>query len=350
MYDHKGGSHVSPSERCREGGDHAFDSFSALNLIGESAAFRAALRTIERLAEVEATVLIQGETGTGKELAARAIHYLGPRRDGPFIPVNCGAIPDTLLENELFGHARGAFTDAGGASAGLVADAGGGALFFDEVEALSPRGQVVLLRFLQDSRYRPLGGRGLVKADVRIIAASNADLREMAGCKEFRADLLYRLAIMSVDLPPLRRREGDAVLLAQHFVRRFNAQYRLDARLSPGSLELLDRYSWPGNIRELENLLHREVVLSEGATIDLSGRLRAERPPPAPGVAIDRAAFGRGFSAAKASLIAEFERSFVRWALEQSGGNVSVAARRAGKERRSFGRLLKKYRIGPSTG
>jgi two-component system, NtrC family, response regulator GlrR len=324
------------------------EAFSALNLIGESPIFREVLRTIERLAGLDAAVLIQGETGTGKELVARAIHYLGARRDGPFIPVNCGAIPDTLLENELFGHARGAFTDAAAATPGLVADADGGALFLDEVEALTPRGQVVLLRFLQDGRYRPLGSRGLLKANVRIIAASNADLREMVLRKEFRADLLYRLAIMSLDLPPLRAREGDSILLANHFVRRFNAQYHLQASLAQSSLDALDRYHWPGNVRELENFLHREVVLSEGGAIDLTARLFSGSPPQCDSTPIDDSAFERGFSAAKASLIAEFERSFLRWAMAQSNGNVSVAARRAGKERRAFGRLLKKYRIGRS--
>jgi len=297
---------------------------------------------MRRLASCEATVLIQGEIGTGKEVAARAIHYLGTRCDRPFTPVNCGAVPDGLFENELFGHVRGAFTDARDTVVGLIAHAEGGTLFLDEVEALSPKGQVALLRFLQDGTYRPLGGKRLLDANVRIVGASNASLDELAARGEFRAELMYRLAVMPLDLPPLRVREGDIRLLAQHFVARFNAQYRTAKALSCASLAALDAHAWPGNVRELENLLHREVLLCDDETIELASRLP---PPGAASTAAHRARieFERGFRAAKASWIAEFERRFVCWALDQSGGNVSAAARRAGKERRTFGRLVKKY-------
>jgi two-component system, NtrC family, response regulator GlrR len=337
---------MSPHASLQEFPPDAASPFSGLNLIGQSPAFCEALRKLERLAASQATVLIQGETGTGKELAARAVHYLGPRQAGPFIAINCGAIPDNLLENELFGHARGAFTDAREGTPGLVAQAEGGALFLDEVEALSPRGQVVLLRFLQDGSYRPLGSNRVASANVRVIAASNADVNLMVSRKELRADLMYRLAIMCLDLPSLRDREGDVSLLARHFVRRFNAQYGRAVHLPPETCRRLENHHWPGNVRELENLLHREVLLCEGQQILL--------PPCWPGagearvagaVSPDASVFELGFSAAKALHIAEFERTFVSWALAQSGGNVSAAARRAGKERRSFGRLLKKHRI-----
>ena len=316
---------------------------SRLNLIGRSGVFLAALRMIERLAACDATVLIHGEIGTGKEVAARAIHYLGTRREGPFTPINCGALPDSLFENEMFGHVRGAFTDARDTVVGLIANAEGGTLFLDEVEALSPKGQVALLRFLQDGTYRPLGGKRLIDANVRIIAASNASLRDLAARGEFRADLMYRLAVMPLDLPPLRARDGDVELLAHYFVARFNAQYRTAKQLSPASLAALDAQAWPGNVRELENLLHREVLLCDGDTIELANRLPS--PDAASGATRSRLGFERGFRAAKASWIAEFERRFVCWALEQSNGNVSAAARRAGKERRTFGRLVKKYAV-----
>ena len=319
----------------------SFEAFARLNLIGQSRTFRAALETIERVAACNATVLIEGETGTGKELAARAVHYLGARRQGPFIPVNCGALPDNLLENELFGHARGAFTDARDATVGLVAEADGGTLFLDEVEALTPKAQVALLRFLQDGTYRPLGGKQLVASNTRVIAASNARLETLVARSEFRADLMYRLALMPIPLPPLRARDSDVILLARHFVARFNAQYDLRKELTAESMSALEAHSWPGNVRELENLLHREVLLSSTDAIDLTDRLPRS---PAPRLESGRA-FEHGFSAAKARVIAEFERQFVAWALAQSGGNVSAAARRAGKERRAFGRLLKKHAI-----
>jgi DNA-binding NtrC family response regulator len=302
---------------------------------------------IHRVAACDATVLIQGEIGTGKEVAARAIHYLSPRCDGPFIPVNCGAVPDSLFESELFGHVRGAFTDARDAVVGLIATAEGGTLFLDEVEALSPKGQVALLRFLQDGTYRPLGGKRLLEANVRILGASNRLLTELVAAGEFRPDLMYRLAVMPLDLPPLRARGGDVRLLAQHFVNRFNVQYETTKGLSEASLAALEAHAWPGNVRELENLLHREVLLCDGDTIELAPRL-----PGRDSEALDRAdarhGFERGFQAAKASWIEEFERRFICWALEQTGGNVSAAARRAGKERRSFGRLVKKYAVDPA--
>jgi two-component system response regulator GlrR len=327
--------------------------FVRLNLIGQSPVFLQVLALITRTASCDVTVLIEGETGTGKELAARAIHYLGGRRDFPFIPVNCGAIPDTLVENELFGHTRGAFTGAGDANPGLIAEAEGGTLFLDEVETLSPRAQVVLLRFLQDGSYRSLGGRRLSRGSVRIVAASNADLAALAERGAFRQDLLYRLKVMSIDMPALRARGSDALLLVEHFLRRLSTQYAHGVRvLDPSFVEYVQRHRWPGNIRELENLLHRQYLLSDGAFVTLPDNLRPQEAE-AVGAVTDarheplphKPSFALGFNTARARALESFERSFVEWALSQTRGNVSLAARQAGKERRSFGRLLKKHGI-----
>src|SRR6185436_2379407 len=203
-------------------------------MLGRSVAFRIATAMIEKMSAFDAPVVIEGETGTGKELAARAIHYRGARAAGPFVPVNCGALPDTLVENELFGHARGAFTDARDARQGVIAQAQGGTLFLDEVEALSHKAQVALLRFLEDFEYRPLGGGEVRTADVRIIAAGNTDLGAAAKAGAFRQDLLFRLNVLPVDLPPLRVRGRDIVCLAEMFLQRFADQYgRAPKRLHP---------------------------------------------------------------------------------------------------------------------
>ena len=321
--------------------------FVTAQLVGASPAFHDMMRRIEKLAACDATVLIEGETGTGKELAARAIHYLGPRRKHPFIPVNCGAIPDNLFENEFFGHVRGAFTDAKDTQSGLVANADGGTLFLDEIECLSPKGQIVLLRFLQDQVYRPLGARQHVSGNVRVIAASNADVTQLVKAGTFRQDLLYRLAIMSLTVPPLRERPADVLPLARHFVRRFARQYnRPEMPIDAPAAELLARHPWPGNVRELENLIHREFLMAETPSLHIHGSalgLDASFVPPA--APMSRVAFELGFRRAKAAVVAEFERAFLARALAETGGNVSRAARIVGKERRAFGKLLKKHGI-----
>ncbi len=231
------------------------ETLAELNLIGRSPAFLSVMRGLSRLVQCDAPVLIEGETGTGKELVARAIHYLGPRAEGPFVPVNCGALPDHLVENELFGHERGAYTDARSGAPGAIGEAVGGTLFLDEVEALSPKAQVALLRFLQDREYRPLGGRHGRRADTRVVAASNADLRILTAERAFRADLYFRLDILSLALPPLRARTEDIAHLAHHFLDRYRRQYRLKPlSLDRRCLPILHDYPWPGNVRELENL------------------------------------------------------------------------------------------------
>ena len=315
-------------------------------MLGKSQAFLETLRLTEKVARCDAPVLIEGETGTGKELAARAVHYRGNRRDRPFIPVNCGAIPDALVENELFGHRRGAYTDAFSDQNGVIARANQGTLFLDEVDALTQKAQVALLRFLQDQRYSPLGGSESRAADVRVIAASNADLARLAELRAFRLDLLFRLKIMYVKMPPLRERYGDVPLLCAHFLRACADRFGLGEKsLHPETLRWLERYSWPGNIRELENLIYREYLLEDGLIISIV-------PPPSIGVSgiIDAPMEDNGLAAlrfndAKARAIAEFEQRFLARILAAAHGNVTKAADLAGKERRAFGKLLKKYSI-----
>lgn len=318
------------------------------NLVGRSQAFLEAVQLIERVAKTDAPVLIEGETGTGKEVAARAIHYAGPRRDRAFVPVNCGGLPESLIENELFGHVRGAYTDAREPQLGLVALANGGTLFLDEVDTLSPRGQITLLRFLQDLSYRPLGSRREERADVRIIAATNTRLQELVDNKRFRVDLYFRLEILFLRLPPLRERLGDPVVLAEHFAASLSARYRVAERtVDPQARPVLDAYSWPGNVRELENLIHRQFILAEGSCIRIA--------PESLNLGSRERGWGSGartgtdariqFRQAKAQAVAAFERRFISRVLIESRGNVSLAARMCGKERRAFGKLLKKYGI-----
>lgn len=315
-------------------------------MIGQSPAFVETVRLIERIARCDAPVLIEGETGTGKELAARAIHLGGNRRNGPFVPVNCGAVPADLVENELFGHKRGAFTDAHIEQLGLVAHARCGTLFLDEIDALSLKGQASLLRFFQDQHYRPLGGHESIKADVRLIAAANSNLSALAEQGAFRLDLLFRLRIMFVTLPPLRVRHGDVALLSQAFLRACHERFCLGEKaIHPDTLVWMNHYRWPGNIRELENLIYREYLLADTPTICV------DAPPGIGGSVLDGKAglapsmFVEDFRTAKSRAIAEFEFHYLTHALNAANGNVSRAARLVGKERRAFGRLLKKHGI-----
>jgi two-component system, NtrC family, response regulator GlrR len=307
-------------------------------MIGQSESLQALRTLIDKVALYDAPVLIEGETGTGKELAARAIHYQSGRRDRPFVPVNCGALPDSLIESELFGHRRGAFTDARRDQQGLVALAHSGTLFLDEVDALTPKAQVTLLRFLQDQQYRPLGGEREEHTDARIIAASNAQLMEMVGEGRFRIDLLYRLKLMHVILPPLRDRKGDLALLSQHFVQIGSARFGRPMRpLAAETLSWFEQYSWPGNVRELEHTIYHGLLLSDGATISIP-------PPPCLGGAATSAALPT-YRLAKEEAIAAFEHAYLARVINESRGNVSVAARLAGTERRHLGRLLKKHHL-----
>ena len=321
------------------------EEFIELDMVGRSPRFLEALTSIKRISRCDAPVLIQGATGTGKEVAARAIHYLGARRDFPFVPVNCGAIPDNLLENELFGHERGAFTDAKDAQQGLVAQTEGGTLFLDEVDTLSIKAQVSFLRFLQDYEYKPLGGKRARKANVRIIAASNADLEELVAQGEFRLDLWFRLNILSLTLPSLSERPSDIRLLADFFLNQYNQQYDKSVRrFHPNAVKWMSSYDWPGNVRELENLVHRAVLASDGLMAEFSHlglvRTRSENSPVDGPITTDTK-----FNEAKSRVITDFEKRYLRQLMNETRGNVTLAAKRAGKERRALGKLLKKHGI-----
>ena len=312
-------------------------------MVGKSDSFLKMTALIAKIADCDAPVLLEGETGTGKELVARAIHYQGNRRDQPFVPVNCGAIPDLLIENELFGHRKGAFTDARGDQPGLVAHAHAGTLFLDEVDALSPKGQVTLLRFLQDRHYRPLGDPREHATDVRIVAASNANLTQRAETGRFRMDLLYRLKILFLELPPLRERRGDAVLLAEHFVRACSERFGKPLKtFHPDTLAWFASYPWPGNIRELENWVYREFLLADGPVIQ---RKPVDPPPTDRRQRADRRQLELDeldYATAKAKALEGFEKQFLASVLAKAAGNVTAAANLAGTERRYLGKLIKK--------
>lgn len=336
-------------------------------MIGQSRQFDAMLAQLHRFAACSAPVLLEGETGTGKELAARAIHYAGPRRDKPFVPVNCGAIPDALAESELFGHRRGAFTDARSEQPGLIEHARGGTLFLDEVDSLSQKAQVTLLRFLQDSEYRPVGGGPMRAADVRVIAATNASLQALVALERFRRDLYYRLNPLYVRLPALRERGGDVALLAGHFLDAAVRRLGVDAKhWSDEALRALQAYAWPGNVRELENVVLRACLYADAAEVGVR-ELGAAEPALLACVPRERmraaveegggvlealavaaphgASFGGSFSAAKATAIASFERGYLTELMRRTAGNVSAASRLSCIERRQLGKMLKRRGI-----
>jgi len=306
-------------------------------LIGTSSAFVTETSKIPLVARAEISVLISGETGTGKEMVGRAIHYLSPRAGKPFIPINCGAIPVELLENELFGHERGAFTGASGSRAGLIQEAEKGTLFLDEVDCLPLLSQVKLLRFLQDREYRPLGSTKVIKGDVRIIAASNANLEEAVAAGALRRDLYYRLNVVPIVLPPLRDRATDILLLARHFLAEYAAKLNSPARdFSPDAERKLMLYSWPGNVRELEHVIERVVVLCPEKIIQESRIIF-------PG---ENNQLGQlSFQEMKANVIAKFETNYIQNLLIAYKGNISKAAEAAQKERRTFWQLVRKHKI-----
>jgi DNA-binding NtrC family response regulator len=318
------------------------DTFARLGIVGESAAFLDCYRQIKRLARSKAPLLIEGETGTGKECAARCAHYLGPRREQPFVPVNCGALPDSTFENELFGHAQGAYTDARTARDGLVARAGRGTLFLDEVDALTPKAQVALLRFLEDGTYRRLGDTALQQADVGIVAATNADLERRVADGRFRQDLLFRLSTLRLRLPSLRERRADIALLARNYVYALSELYEAPLKqLAPDFVAWLEQQPWPGNVRELQNCLHRAFLLTDGDLIGAPGTAAAT----CPAFNLHVHALEPGYDALKRSVLREFQRQYLDRLMRNTGGNVSHAARLLGKDRRAVGRLLVKNGI-----
>lgn len=331
---------LSTVQACAEEDSPVAQLRTALGLehiIGESPAFLALIKQIPPIAKHDVCLLMLGETGTGKEVFARAVHYCSPRSCKPFIPVNCGAIPVDLLENEFFGHESGAFTSANSSRRGVIKEADGGTLFLDEVDCLPPSAQVKLLRFLQDGQFRPLGSVSVCTADVRIIAASNVNFTEAVESGQFRKDLYYRLNVVSLKLPPLREREDDIVLLARYFLAKFTVKFSVRVReLSPAALQKLVYYTWPGNVRELENVIQRAVVLAEQAIIQPEDIFTGD-----PKSKLENETFRQ----LKAKAIDQFEQSYIRRLLLVYNGNITKAAQSAGKDRRAFWELMRKHHI-----
>ncbi|AFQ42677.1 sigma-54-dependent transcriptional regulator [Desulfosporosinus meridiei] len=311
-------------------------------LVGNSETMNGVKHLVERVALTPATVLIQGESGTGKELVAHAIHTLSPRVNGPFIRVNCAALTETLLESELFGHEKGAFTGAHARKTGRFELADGGTLFLDEIGELSFNVQAKLLRVLQERTFERVGGEKTIKVDVRIIAATNRDLLKESQEGRFREDLYYRLSVFPIFIPPLKERREDIPLLVNHFLKKLRTYGQAKA-FSPGALKQLMEYDWPGNVRELENVVERMVIISQGSVIGDEGlpivnSARKVKEPdlfvlPPQGVSLE-----------------ELEKSFLQQAMEQTGGNQSQAAKRLGLSRHAFLYRLEKYGIDPHWG
>jgi DNA-binding NtrC family response regulator len=303
-------------------------------LIGSSPRMRAVLRTIESLRQSEASVLIQGESGTGKELVAAAIHAASPRRERHFVPVDCGALPESIIESELFGHERGAFTGALGA-AGLFRAADGGTLFLDEIGEIAPSVQAKLLRALQQREVRPVGAGLALPVDIRVIAASNRDLARAAEAGRFRLDLFYRLNVVRIELPALRERESDIPLLAQHFLAKHRGPESPVTGFAPEALSVLTRYPWPGNVRELENTIESALALAQGALLGPRD-LRIGR---------DSAPFAAALQASLALPLSfdAYERSAIERALAESEGDAIAAARKLGVGRSTLYRKLARH-------
>ena len=309
--------------------------FGMENIIGQSAAIQEVFETVQQVSPSSATVLIEGESGTGKELVAHAVHRLSPRAKGPFVPVHCAALSSSLLESELFGHEKGAFTGANERRRGRFELADGGTLFLDEIGEIDPSVQVKLLRVLEERRFERVGGQESVEVDVRVIAATNRDLRAMVEEGDFREDLYYRLYVVAVRMPPLRERPGDIPLLVRHFMDQFQRENakNLDG-ITPDALESLSAYAWPGNIRELRNVIERMVVMARGAKLTVRDVPLAVRDggggglPPRPGSELN---------------LQDSERNLIAKALKSTGGNRTQAARQLGISRRTLHRKLNEY-------
>jgi DNA-binding NtrC family response regulator len=325
---------------------HRRDPLRAAKLVGESPVFRKIVEELPIIAESDAAVLITGETGTGKELVARALHYHSRRAPLPFVPVNCGSLSESLFEDEVFGHERGAFTDARVRRTGLIAYAGAGTLFLDEVDTLSPKAQISLLRVLQDKTYRLVGSSVEQRADVRIVAATNAPLDQLLTSARFRPDLYYRLCVFSIALPPLRDRAEDIAVLAAHFLEKHTPPGKPSLALTPVARAMLMSYEWPGNVRELENAIIRGTHFARGSSIG-TAELGLPRKPETHNSISGTAASTRPFREAKRAALEAFEKEYVTRLISEHQGNVSHAARAAEKDRRDFGKLIKKYNLNP---
>jgi two-component system response regulator HydG len=320
-------------------------------LVGASAPIREVQRMIDAVAYSATTVLITGESGTGKELVARALHTRSPRKSQPFVALNCGALTETLLESELFGHVKGAFTGAQRDQKGLFDAADGGTIFLDEIGDIPLSTQVRLLRVLQESEIKRVGSADSVKVDVRVLAATHRDLPKLVKSGKFREDLFYRLNVINIPLPSLRDRSEDVPLLAHHFLRRYSD--RLGKRvktLSPEALELLCGYRWPGNVRELENAVERAVVLCRADTVtpaDLPPAVTGRTAPlvrEVPAGGDEQQWLALSYAAAKETALRRFEKSYVDALMRACDNNISAAARKAGMDRSNFKRVLRKYR------
>ncbi|HSN91599.1 MAG TPA: sigma-54 dependent transcriptional regulator, partial [Anaeromyxobacteraceae bacterium] len=315
------------------------------NLVGQSAQMIEVYKLVARVAGLDTTVLILGETGTGKELAARAIHYHSARRERRFVPVNCGALPAELVESELFGHARGAFTGAVGAKAGLFEEAEGGTIFLDEIGELPLPVQVKLNRVLQEREIRRVGDNRPVKVDVRVVAATHRDLKAEVAAGRFREDLFYRLNVFPVTLPALRDRREDVPLLAAHFLEKHANALRKPLRgFDDEAIRALAGYSWPGNVRELENAVERAVAVAAGPTVgpgDLPADVRGTQPGSLPGEVLASMPYREAVDLARDRI----SRDYLAALLRAHEGNVTQAAQQAGMERESLHRLLRRYGV-----
>ncbi|RPH59177.1 MAG: sigma-54-dependent Fis family transcriptional regulator [Acidobacteria bacterium] len=318
---------------------HQFSS-----IVGRSETMLAVFKLIETVAPTNSTILVTGESGTGKELVARAIHFNSLRRDRPFVAVNCGALPEQLLESELFGHMRGSFTGASANKKGLVEVADRGTIFLDELGEMSPMMQVKLLRVLQERRFRRVGGTEEVEANIRVIAATNQDLAKMVADGRFREDLYYRVNVIQVQLPPLRDRQEDIPLLAGHFLEKFREQMGKNvASISQEAIGYLERYDWPGNIRELENVIERAVALESSAAV-----LPDSLPPQLRGLPSKNGQTVTQLPDAGFDLeahVENMERDYIAQALKRAGGKQSKAAELLGMSFRSFRYYVKKYNL-----
>src|SRR5438309_7206711 len=319
------------------------------NIIGASAAMEKLKQTIRTVASTGSTILIYGESGTGKELVARAVHVCSPRVTEPFVSVNCGAFPETLLESELFGYVKGAFTGANQNKRGLFEVADGGTIFLDEIGEMTLPMQVKLLRALQERTVRPVGGTSEIPVDVRVIAATNRDLHQMVEEKTFREDLYYRISVIPIEVPPLRARQEDIPLLANHFLKRYApAAGKNIVRISEQSIATLSAYDWPGNVRQLENTIERGVAMESGEVLKVGApgerskaRIAAEAMGAVPGDSAGVPPDGIDMEA----YVADLERSMLQSALRQSGGVQTRAAEMLKLSYRSFRHLAKKYRL-----
>jgi len=320
------------------------------NIVGRSTALQQVLEMVRKAARSEANILILGESGTGKELIAHAIHANSPRATQRFVPVDCASLPENLLESELFGHERGAFTGATGTKQGLMEVANRGTLFLDELGELPLGLQAKLLRALQERQIRHVGGTRQIDIDVRVVSATNRNLRELATSGKFREDLFYRVNVIDIALPPLRERAGDIEFLAKHFLRKYAGSGQVTVKgFEPEVMSALEAYRWPGNVRELQNVIERACALAEGETVTLADLPQHLRYPALTSEgsrqSVD-AASTMTLKEAKEHWVGELEAAYVADLVKREGGNVSEAARKAGVDRKTLRKLISKHGLG----